>query len=183
MKSEETDYTIDETLVTRTLAELDALTGREEIKRTIHDLVALARTRQQSRDELAYSIPLHWTFTGATGTGKSSVARLLAQLLYAFHLISSDRMTQLRMPQTAQNTWSSYDIDLLLRDTMKRAGHGLLFIDLDDIAGTHIDIQWLRCKLTSLTAEMPGSYAFVIAVDDARLQAQPIDMPLTRRFT
>ena len=88
-------------------------------------------------------------------------------------------MTQLRMPQTAQNAWSSYDIDLLLRDTMKQAGHGLLFIDLDDIAGTHIDIQWLRCKLTSLTAEMPGSYAFVIAVDDARLQTQPIDMPLS----
>ena len=179
MKSAETDYTIDEALIARTLAELDALTGREEIKRTIHDLVALARTRQQSGDELAYTIPLHWTFTGATGTGKSSVARLLAQLLYAFHLISSDRMTQLRMPQTAQNTWSSYDIDLLLRDTMKQAGHGLLFIDLDDIAGTHIDIQWLRCKLTSLTAEMPGSYAFVIAVDDARLQTQPIDMPLS----
>ena len=179
MKSAETDYTIDETLVARTLSELDALTGREEIKRTIHDLVALARTRQQSGDEQAYSIPLHWTFTGATGTGKSSVARLLAQLLYAFHLISSDRMTQLRMPQTAQNTWSSYDIDLLLRDTMKRAGHGLLFIDLDDIAGTHIDIQWLRCKLISLTAEMPGSYAFVIAVDDKRLQTQPIDMPLS----
>ena len=179
MKSAETDYTIDEALIARTLAELDALTGREEIKRTIHDLVTLARTRQQSGDELAYTIPLHWTFTGATGTGKSSVARLLAQLLYAFHLISSDRMTQLRMPQTAQNTWSSYDIDLLLRDTMKQAGHGLLFIDLDDIAGTHIDIQWLRCKLTSLTAEMPGSYAFVIAVDDARLQTQPIDMPLS----
>ena len=179
MKSAETDYTIDEALIARTLAELDALTGREEIKRTIHDLVTLARTRQQSGDELAYTIPLHWTFTGATGTGKSSVARLLAQLLYAFHLISSDRMTQLRMPQTAQNAWSSYDIDLLLRDTMKQAGHGLLFIDLDDIAGTHIDIQWLRCKLTSLTAEMPGSYAFVIAVDDARLQAQPIDMPLS----
>ena len=26
---------------------------------------------------------------------------------------------------------------------------------------------------------MPGSYAFVIAVDDARLQTQPIDMPLS----
>ena len=179
MKSAETDYAIDEALIARTLADLDALTGREEIKRTLHNLVALARTGQQSGDELTYTIPLHWTFTGATGTGKSSVARLLAQLLYAFHLISSDRMTQLRMPQTAQNAWSSYDIDLLLRDTMKQAGHGLLFIDLDDIAGTHIDIQWLRCKLTSLTAEMPGSYAFVIAVDDARLQTQPIDMPLS----
>ena len=178
MKSEETDFTIDEAMITRTLAELDALTGREEIKRTLHDLVTLARTRQQAGEELSYTIPLHWTFTGPTGTGKSSVAKLLAQLLHAFHLISSDRMTQLRMPLTMHNTWS-YDVDRLLRDTMKQAGQGLLFIDLDDVAGTHIDIQWLRCKLTSLTAEMPGSYAFVIAVDDARLQTQPIDMPLS----
>ena len=179
MKSAETDYSIDEALIARTLAELDALTGREEIKRTLHDLVSLARMRLQSGDETAFTIPLHWTFTGPTGTGKSSVARLLAQLLHAFHLISSDRMTQLRMPQSTQNAWSSYEIDRLLRDTMKQAGRGLLFIDLDDIAAPHIDVQWLRCKLTSLTAEMPGSYAFVIAVDDTRLPQQLIDMPLS----
>ena len=47
------------------------------------------------------------------------------------------------------------------------------------IANSHIDIQWLRCKLTSLTAEMPGSYAFVIAVDDNRLSTSPIDMPIS----
>lgn len=179
MNSAETDFTLDEAMISRTLAELDALTGLDDIKRTLHNLVSLARTRQQSGEELTYTIPLHWTFTGATGTGKSSVARLLAQLLYAFHLIASDRMTQLRMPQTAQNNWTAYDIDRLLRDTMKQAGQGLLFIDMDDIAGPHIDIQWLRCKLISLTAEMPGSYAFVIAVDDAHLQLQPIDMPLS----
>lgn len=173
------DYTIDEAQVSRALNELEELTGREEVKQTMHNLVALARTRQEEGEDLSEIIPLQWTFTGATGTGKSSVARLLAQVLHAFHLISSDRMTQLRMPQAAQNTWSSYDIDRILRDTMKQAGQGLLFIDLDDIAGNHIDVQWLRCKLTSLTAEMPGSYAFVIAVDDTRLPLQPIDMPLS----
>ena len=88
-------------------------------------------------------------------------------------------MTQLRLPQTATNIWTSYDIDNLLRETMKQSGQGLLFIDLDDIANSHIDIQWLRCKLTSLTAEMPGTYAFVIAVDDNRLQTSPIDMPIS----
>ena len=94
-------------------------------------------------------------------------------------LISSDRMTQLRMPQTQANAWTNYDIDKTLRDTMKQAGQGLLFIDLDDVANCHIDIQWLRCKLTSLTAEMPGSYAFVIAVDDRRLKPQLMDMPIS----
>lgn len=173
------DYTIDEALVARTLRQLDELIGRDEVKQTLRNLVNIARSKQRNGDDLSKTIPLQWTFTGATGTGKSSIARLLAQLLHAFHLITSDRMTQLRMPQTGHSNWSSYDIDRILRDTMKQFGQGLLFIDLDDVANSHIDIQWLRCKLTSLTAEMPGSYAFVIAVDDRKIQSQPIDMPIS----
>ena len=175
----DTDYPIDEAQISRTLKELDELTGLEDIKQTLRNLVSIARNKQQNGEDLAGTIPLQWTFTGSTGTGKSSVARLLAQLLHAFHLISSDRMTQLRMPQTQNSTWTAYEIDQILRDTMKQSGQGLLFIDLDDVANNHIDVQWLRCKLTSLTAEMPGSYAFVIAVDDRRLPSQPIDMPIS----
>ena len=175
----EEDYAIDEALVSRTLMQMDRLIGREDVKQTLHNLVSLARTRQQNGESLIDTIPLQWTFTGSTGTGKSSVAQLLTQLLHAFHLISSDRMTQLRMPQTQQNSWTPYEIDRILRDTMKQSGQGLLFIDLDDVANSHIDIQWLRCKLTSLTAEMPGSYAYVIAVDDRRYTSPLIDMPLS----
>lgn len=174
-----TDYSIDEALLNRTLKQLDELAGLTEVKQTIRSMVSLARTKEKQGDDLMEIIPLQWTFTGSTGTGKSSVARLLAQILHAFHLISSDRMTQLRMPQTQNGGWTAYDIDRILRDTMKQAGLGLLFIDLDDVANSNIDVRWLRCKLTSLTAEMPGSYAFVIAVDDHRIPAQPIDMPLS----
>lgn len=177
--AQDTDYTIDEALLSRTLRQLDEMAGLEQVKQIIRNLVALARTRQQQNDDMTDTIPLQWTFTGSTGTGKSSVAKLLSQILYAFHLISSDHMTQLRLPQTANGAWTAYDIDRILRDTMKQSGQGLLFIDLDDVANSHIDVQWLRCKLTSLTAEMPGSYAFVIAVDDRRLPVPPIDMPLS----
>lgn len=177
--AKDTDMAIDEIEVNRVLKQLDEMVGREDVKRTLHNLVTIARAKQANDEDLSDTIPLQWTFTGSTGTGKSSVARLLAQLLHAFHLITSDKMTQLRMPQTQSSTWTSYDIDRLLRETMKQSGQGLLFIDLDDIANSHIDIQWLRCKLTSLTAEMPGSYAFVIAVDDNRLSTSPIDMPIS----
>ncbi len=173
------DYPVNEALISRSLQQLDEMIGLTDVKRTLHDMVTIARSRWQAGEDILDTIPLQWTFTGSTGTGKSSVARILAALLHAFGLINSERMTQLRMPQTATNNWSAYEIDKLLRDTMKQAGQGLLFIDLDDVANQHIDIQWLRCKLTSLTAEMPGSYAFVIAVDDKRFNAQPIDMPLS----
>ncbi len=176
---QETDMTIDEAEINRILKQVDEMVGREEVKRTLHNLVTIARAKQANGEDLSDTIPLQWTFTGSTGTGKSSVGRLLAQLLHAFHLIASDKMTQLRMPQSSTNAWTPYEIDHILRDTMKQSGQGLLFIDLDDIANSHIDIQWLRCKLTSLTAEMPGSYAFVIAVDDNRLSTSPIDMPIS----
>lgn len=174
-----TDYAVDEAALNKALKQLDEMVGLEQVKQTLHNMVSLARTKQQQGEDLNETIPLQWTFTGATGTGKSSVAGILAQILYAFHLLSSDRMTQLRMPLTANGTWTSYDIDRILRDTMKQSGQGLLFIDLDDVANSHINVQWLRCKLTSLTAEMPGSYAFVIAVDDTRFPESPIDMPLS----
>lgn len=177
--AQNTDFAINEALISRTLQQLNQMVGLKDVKRALHDLVSTARARWQANGDLLDTIPLRWTFTGSTGTGKSSVAKRLASLLHAFGLINSDRMTQLRMAQTDNNTWSAYDIDKLLRDTMKQAGQGLLFIDLDDVANQHIDIRWLRCKLTSLTAEMPGSYAFVIAVDDKRLAPQPIDMPLS----
>lgn len=176
---QDADMTIDEAEINRILKLLDEMVGREEVKRTLHNLVTIARAKQANGEDLSDTIPLQWTFTGSTGTGKSSVGRLLAQLLHAFHLIASDKMTQLRMPQSSTNAWTPYEIDHILRDTMKQSGQGLLFIDLDDIANSHIDIQWLRCKLTSLTAEMPGSYAFVIAVDDNRLSTSPIDMPIS----
>ena len=173
----ETDYTVDEQLLMRALKTLDEMVGLSSVKKTLHDLVTIARSRQLAGEDIWKTIPLQWLFTGSTGTGKSSVARILAQLLHAFHLISSDRMTQLRLP--ASNAWTTIELDTMLRDTMKQSGQGLLFIDLDDAGRNHIDIQWLRCKLTSLTAEMPGSYAVVIAVDERNATAQPIDVPLS----
>ena len=78
------------------LAELDELCGLEQVKKDVRSLINLVKVRRL-REENGLSVPpmsLHLVFLGNPGTGKTTVARLLARLYHAIGVLSKGQLVE-----------------------------------------------------------------------------------------
>jgi len=117
----------EEKTIDEIFADLNELVGLDKVKKTLHELVDYISLQKKSSDLKLNSVNLHMVFLGNPGTGKTTVARLIVDILYNLGYIKQNKLIEVSVKdlvaeyvgQTAPKVMS----------VVERAMGGILFID------------------------------------------------------
>jgi AAA+ superfamily predicted ATPase len=111
------------------LAELNALVGLERVKAEIKELVNFLKVQRMRQEKGMSTLPVsrHVVFYGNPGTGKTTVARLLAQIYRALEILSTGHLTETDRAGLVAGYVGQTAIKV--KEVVGKALGGILFID------------------------------------------------------
>jgi SpoVK/Ycf46/Vps4 family AAA+-type ATPase len=111
------------------LKKLNRLTGLGEVKAQVSKLINVHQANNLRQKEGLPKVPvgLHCVFTGSPGTGKTTVARYLAEMYFAIGLLPSKKVHEVDRSSLVAGYVGQ--TALKVQDAVERAKGGVLFID------------------------------------------------------
>ncbi len=118
---------IDETILKNALQQLDELIGLESAKKALRNYTTISKLKHAQGNLNPKTYNYYWHFIGSTGTGKSTVAEILARILQGLGILKRGHFVSLNIEEFI----NSNQMFNILENALKRANNGLLFLDMD----------------------------------------------------
>ena len=111
------------------MAELDNLVGLESLKNDVHELISFVKMQKarQVRGFKTVPVSLHLVFTGNPGTGKTTVARIIAQIYKEIGILSKGQLIEVDRSGLVAGYVGQTSLKTM--EKIEEAIGGVLFID------------------------------------------------------